>query len=94
MVSYGAVVGKLTPIQYLILGLIEAPVSILNEYLVLTILGVGDVGGTIVVHFFGAIFGIVVARIVFKPQHTHSEHQGSIYHSDIFSFAGTGKDFY
>ncbi|KAI6171142.1 Ammonium transporter domain containing protein [Aphelenchoides bicaudatus] len=89
LVSYGAVVGKLTPIQYVILALIEAPVSILNEHLVLNILGAGDVGGAIVVHFFGAIFGIVVARIVFQPQHKHSEHQGSIYHSDIFSFIGT-----
>lgn len=89
MISYGAVVGKLTPIQYLVLALIETPVSILNEHLVLSVLGVGDVGGTIVVHFFGAIFGIVVARIVFKPIHTHSEHQGSVYHSDIFSFIGT-----
>lgn len=89
LVSYGAVVGKLSPIQYLVLALVEAPVSILNEYLVLSILKVGDVGGSIIVHFFGAIFGIAVARIVFTPQHKNSEHQGSIYHSDIFSFVGT-----
>lgn len=81
--------GKLSPVQYLILAAIEAPVSILNEYAVLNILDVGDVGGSIVVHLFGAIFGIVVARIVYKPPHTHSEHQGSIYHSDIFSVVGT-----
>ncbi|KAI6212831.1 Ammonium transporter Rh type A [Aphelenchoides besseyi] len=89
LVSYGALVGKLSPIQYLMLAAIETPISILNEYLVVTKLGLGDIGGSIVVHFFGAIFGVIASRIVYKQQWTLSEHQGSIYHSDIFSFIGT-----
>jgi len=89
LVAYGALVGKLSPIQYLMLAVFATPVSILNEYLVLEILGVGDLGGSLVVHFFGAVFGIAAAKFAFKPQHVHSEHQGSIYHSDIFSFVGT-----
>jgi len=89
LITFGAVVGKLTPIQHVVFAAIETPISILNEYVVVNLLGVGDVGGSIVVHFFGAIFGIVLARIIFKPQHIHSEHQGSIYHSDHFAFIGT-----
>ncbi|CAD5223687.1 unnamed protein product [Bursaphelenchus okinawaensis] len=89
LISYGALVGKLSPIQYLFLAFLETPLSIVNEFILFGLLGVGDVGGSIVVHLFGAVFGLAVARIVFKPSQIQSEHQGSIYHSDIFSFVGT-----
>jgi len=89
LITFGAVVGKLTPIQHVIFAFLETIAQVLNEILVIRILGVGDVGGSIIVHFFGAIFGVVVARLIFKPQHINSEHQGSIYHSDMFAFLGT-----
>lgn len=89
LISYGALVGKLSPIQYVLLAFVETPLAVLNEWLLLGLLGVGDVGGSLVVHLFGAVFGIAAARVLFKPSQIHSEHQGSIYHSDLFSLVGT-----
>ncbi|KAI6230807.1 Protein CBR-RHR-1 [Aphelenchoides fujianensis] len=77
LISFGALVGKLSPIQYVFLAILETPVQ------------AGDLGGSIVVHLFGAVFGLAASRLLFKPSWAVSEHLGSIYHSDIFSFVGT-----
>lgn len=47
-----------------------------------------DIGGAIVVHLFGAFFGLAASRVLFKAQWNSSEHFGSVYHSDLFSFIG------
>ncbi|KAI6217765.1 Ammonium-transp domain-containing protein [Aphelenchoides fujianensis] len=89
LISFGALVGKLSPIQYVALAIIETPVQVINEHIVLNYIQAGDVGGSIVVHLFGAVFGLAASRLLFKPSWAVSEHLGSIYHSDIFSFVGT-----
>jgi len=89
LISFGALIGKVTPIQAVMLTLVEVPVSVFNEWLVKTKLDVEDVGGSIVVHVFGAVFGLAAAKVLFKKQWLQSEHHGSIYHSEVFTFVGT-----
>lgn len=41
------------------------------------------------IHTFGAYFGLVLSRVLYRPQLEKSKHrQGSIYHSDLFAMIG------
>jgi ammonium transporter Rh len=67
LIAAGALLGRLKMHQYIILGLIFVPFYKLNEWIVvenaLGILknGVVDTGGSIVIHAFGALFGLGAA---------------------------------
>lgn len=67
LICAGAVLGRLKMNQYLLLGALFVPCYALNEWIVLQgglglITGkVVDTGGSIVIHAFGAIFGLGVA---------------------------------
>jgi len=67
LICAGAVLGRLKMSQYMLLGVLFVPFYALNEWIVLNgglglISGkVVDTGGSIVIHAFGAIFGLAVA---------------------------------
>lgn len=67
LIAAGALLGRLKMHQYIILGLLFVPFYKLNEWIVvenaLGILkqGVTDTGGSIVIHAFGALFGLGAA---------------------------------
>jgi ammonium transporter Rh len=67
LICAGAVLGRLKMGQYMLLGILFVPFYALNEWIVLNgglglISGkVVDTGGSIVIHAFGAIFGLGVA---------------------------------
>lgn len=63
LIAMGAVLGRLKMHQYILLGLLFIPFYMLNELIVaLNFFGfvgkVVDTGGSIVIHAFGAIFGV------------------------------------
>jgi ammonium transporter Rh len=89
LISFGALVGKLSPVQYLLMAIIETPIAILVEHLLLNTLQIADLGGSIFIHVFGAFFGIAVSRILYDARWQDHEHDGSVYHSDLFSLIGT-----
>ena len=68
LICAGAVLGRLKMYQYLLLGLLFVPFYALNEWILLEG-GLGlvehgrfvDTGGSIVIHAFGALFGLGVA---------------------------------
>ncbi len=68
LIAAGAVLGRLKMQQYLIMGLLFIPFYMFNEWIMLDG-GLGlvnhgqfvDTGGSIVIHAFGAIFGLGVA---------------------------------
>ncbi|XP_078398116.1 ammonium transporter Rh type A isoform X2 [Cetorhinus maximus] len=90
LISFGAVLGKTSPIQLLIMTLLEITIFACNEHLVTGILKVKDVGASMTIHAFGAYFGLAVTRVLYRPglQDGH-ENEGSVYHSDLFAMIGT-----
>ncbi len=74
LICAGAVLGRLKMHQYLLMGILFVPFYALNEWIVLNgglglITGkVVDTGGSIVIHAFGAIFGLGVAASMTTPQ--------------------------
>ncbi|RXM95257.1 Ammonium transporter Rh type B [Acipenser ruthenus] len=48
---------------------------------------VRDAGGSMVIHTFGAYYGLAIARVLHRPSLDKSK-QGSVYHSDVFAMIG------
>ncbi|XP_063079895.1 ammonium transporter Rh type A [Engraulis encrasicolus] len=90
LISFGAVLGKTSPVQLLIMTLLEITIFCINEHIVVEMLGVSDIGASMTIHAFGAYFGLAVARMLYRPglRNGH-ENDGSVYHSDLFAMIGT-----
>ncbi|XP_073711790.1 ammonium transporter Rh type A [Misgurnus anguillicaudatus] len=90
LISFGAVLGKTSPVQLLIMTLLEITTFCINEHLVVEIIGASDVGASMTIHAFGAYFGLAVARVLYRPGlRDGHDNDGSVYHSDLFAMIGT-----
>ncbi|XP_044144760.1 ammonium transporter Rh type A [Bufo gargarizans] len=89
LISFGAVLGKTSPLQMLIMAIFEITIFACNEHLV-AFLGATDVGASMVIHAFGAYFGLAASAVLYRSglKNGH-EHKGSVYHSDLFAMIGT-----
>jgi len=87
LISFGAVLGRASPSQLLVMAFVEMVFFTLNEYIVLEKLNVTDVGGSMVVHAFGCYFGLAVSYVLGAPKNVR--HNASDYRGDLFSMIGT-----
>ncbi len=94
LIAAGALLGRIRMHQYLILGLLFVPCYMLNEWIILDnglgLLksGFADTGGSIIIHSFGALFG-VGAAISLTPAETIDKPVLSDDSSDRFSMIGS-----
>ncbi|NXA37615.1 RHAG protein, partial [Eudromia elegans] len=90
LISFGALLGKTSPVQMLILTILEITLFACNEHLVTKVFQATDVGASMTIHAFGAYFGLAVALVLYRPglKNKH-ENEESTYHSDIFAMIGT-----
>lgn len=94
LISFGALLGKVSHFQMLVMAIIEITFFKLNQWLVLEVIHFEntvffDIGGSIIVHIFGAYFGLAVTRVIYKDCHdTHEDNSENIY-SDLFAMVGT-----
>ena len=88
LISFGGVIGKVTPFQLLIMAILELIFySLNNEVFMVTVFDIADIGGTIIIHEFGAFFGLAVAFTYGLPNVEDKVLQGRL--SDVFSLMGT-----
>lgn len=90
LISFGAVLGKTSPVQLLIMALLEVPIFAVTEWAVLKYLRINDAGGSILIHLFACYFGLGVTFALYRPglSKGHSKEITS-YQSDILSVMGT-----
>ena len=89
LISFGAVLGKVSRIQLMIIGLFEIVFYALNEKILSHKLHITDVGGSMVIHAFGAYFGLALAKIIHNDDiGEENEKEGSTYNSDLFAMIG------
>lgn len=90
LITYGVVLGTVTPSQLLGISFFAIPFYTLNEELSLEF-AVADLGGSMVIHMFGAYFGlacsIALRSKAISGRNTHDN--SSVYHSDMFAMIGT-----
>ncbi|XP_005532342.1 PREDICTED: ammonium transporter Rh type B [Pseudopodoces humilis] len=92
LISTGAVLGRVNPVQMLLLALLEVTLCTLNEYILLSLMGVSDSGRSLTVHTFGAYFGLVVSRVLYQPcrdKRKREERQDMGQQTDVFAVVGT-----
>ncbi|NXM93212.1 RHBGB protein, partial [Sylvia borin] len=92
LISIGAVLGRANPVQMLLLALLEVTLCTLNEYILLSLMGVSDSGRSLTVHTFGAYFGLMVSRVLYQPhkdRRKREERQDTGYQTDVFAVVGT-----
>ncbi|MGD0710215.1 MAG: hypothetical protein ABR968_03465 [Bacteroidales bacterium] len=95
LIAAGAVLGRLKMPQYILMGMLFVLFYMFNEWVVLngglSLIGAGnvvDTGGSIVIHAFGAIFGLGVALTMTTKQEFEKT-IGSDATSDRFSMLGS-----
>ena len=89
MITYGAIIGKVNSLQLLIISLIEIVFYGVNKMIIEKLVHVQDIGGSMVIHTFGAYFGLAVSMIVSpKKARGHPKATPTVT-SDIFSLIGT-----
>ncbi|KAF6115825.1 Rh associated glycoprotein [Phyllostomus discolor] len=90
LISFGAVLGKISPVQMLIMTIIEITIFAGNEHLVAEVFKASDIGASMTIHAFGAYFGLAVAGVLYRPglRRGH-DNEESVYHSDLFAMIGT-----
>lgn len=91
LIAIGAPLGRLTMDQYLLMGALFIPVYLFNEWLILEsgmFTGFQDTGGSVVIHAFGAYFGLgLVATTAKKFENGPSCESDSV--SNQFSLLGS-----
>ncbi|CAL1531987.1 unnamed protein product [Lymnaea stagnalis] len=89
LITFGALLGKTSPMQMIVVTMIEIVLFSANEYIGMVLLEVVDVGGSMFVHAFGAYFGLAISRVLYNPEVEKSNKEGSVYHSDMFAVVGS-----
>lgn len=87
-ITFGALLGKTSHHQLLIISFIEVVLYSANRTIGTTIFHVVDAGSSIYVHTFGAFFGLAVSRILYKHKIVAHEKETSRYTSDLFALLG------
>jgi ammonium transporter Rh len=95
LITAGAVLGRLKMLQYIILGILFVPFYVINEWILMEN-GLGfipkggfaDTGGSIMIHAFGAIFGLGVAITMTTKQEFVKPIETDTY-SDKYSMIGS-----
>uniref|UniRef100_A0AAV2M3I9 Ammonium transporter AmtB-like domain-containing protein n=1 Tax=Knipowitschia caucasica TaxID=637954 RepID=A0AAV2M3I9_KNICA len=90
LISYGAVLGKTSPVQLVVMALLEIPIFSVVEWAVLKYICITDSGGTILIHLFACYFGLGATFVLYRPS-LNSGHpkETTSYNSDILSLLGT-----
>ncbi|KAL8173098.1 UNVERIFIED_CONTAM: hypothetical protein K2H54_040033 [Gekko kuhli] len=92
LISFGALLGKTSPLQMLIMTILEITIFSCNEHLVVNVFGAADMGASMTIHAFGAYFGLAASRLLYRPglKNGH-ENEGSSYYSDMFAMIAPGS---
>jgi len=89
LISYGCIIGKASPSQLVAMSILESVVFQVNRnILCVNAFNVEDAGGTIVIHLFGAYFGLAIAWILGAPNDPSGAESSSMT-SDVTSLIGT-----
>jgi len=88
LISMGAVLGRTSPMQLLTMAIVETFAYALNEAILVSEVEVTDIGGSMVIHAFGAYFGVACAWVL-GPRGADQTNNGSNRWSDTFAMIGT-----
>ena len=74
--------------QLLVIGTLEIVFYAVNEMIAIEFLQYSDAGGSIIIHAFGAYFGLALSRVLYTEKALNNPKEESNYHSDLFAMIG------
>ncbi|XP_077374740.1 rh family, C glycoprotein a [Festucalex cinctus] len=89
LIAYGALLGKVSPVQTLVFTLFGVTLFAVEEFIILSLLHCRDAGGSMVIHAFGGYYGLGISWVLYRPKLNLNKLNGSVYHSDVFAMIGT-----
>lgn len=90
LISFGALIGRATPLQMCVLAVAESFFYALNKvFIVFGIFNAEDVGGTLTIHMFGAFFGLAASYALGPQEKESASNNAASRVSDVFSLVGT-----
>ncbi|XP_066503212.1 rh family, C glycoprotein a [Hoplias malabaricus] len=90
LIAFGACLGKTSPVQLMVMTLFGVTLYAVEEYIIYDLLHARDAGGSMIIHTFGAYYGLTISWILYRPKlHQSKRLNGSVYHSDVFAMIGT-----
>ena len=88
LITFGAMLGRVGPVQLILVAYIECICYSANNALNTHIFGAADIGGSMVIHTFGAYFGLAASFVLYRKAAKDHEKNSSVYHSDLFAMIG------
>lgn len=90
LITFGAILGKVNkPSQLVVIALCEIVFFSANEMIGVELLGISDIGGSMVVHIYGAYFGLAVSYVLTTEEAFANEDNGANYMSDTLAMVGS-----
>jgi len=92
LISFGGLLGRITPTQLLVMAIIEILFYVLNEQIGVVKSQAVDMGGSMYVHSFGAYFGLAVSAVMGAPKGDSKKAEklnSAVYQSDLLAMVGT-----
>mmetsp|Transcript_6390 Transcript_6390/g.9305 ORF Transcript_6390/g.9305 Transcript_6390/m.9305 type:complete len:455 (-) Transcript_6390:64-1428(-) len=90
LITFGAILGKVNkPSQLVVIAICEIIFFSANEMIGVELLGITDIGGSMVVHIYGAYFGLAVSYILTTEEAYEHVHNGANYMSDTLAMVGS-----
>jgi ammonium transporter Rh len=94
LISFGAIIGKVSLSQLLLMCFIEVIFYSINEAIVYTRFNVADMGGSMVIHLFGATFGLACSLFLERDARRQKKLKESCapavtHNSDTLAMIGT-----
>jgi ammonium transporter Rh len=90
LITFGAILGKVNkPSQLVVIALLEIVFFSANEMIGVELLGISDIGGSMVVHIYGAYFGLAVSKVLTTEESFTHEDNGANYMSDTLAMVGS-----
>ncbi|XP_028513526.1 ammonium transporter Rh type B [Exaiptasia diaphana] len=89
IITFGAILGKTSNLQLMVIAFFEVTYYILNRNICTKYLQAVDYGGGMYIHLFGSCFGLMVTRILYQTRAVAHENETSRYTSDLFAATGT-----
>jgi len=88
LITMGAVLGRINFKQMYLTAILELLFYAVNENIYVSKLEAIDMGGSMVVHSFGAFFGLALSWMLYRESSKNHKDNKSVYHSDMFAFIG------
>jgi len=90
LISFGVLVGKMAPVQNVVLAFMNVMAYAFNYWVCVYVMGTFDgTGGAVTTHIFGAFFGMACTAVASPKGAAHDPDCKGRYQSDIFSLFGS-----